>query len=335
MKKYLILSLAALAALVSCQKENFQNDTVSNEPLVFTASIAQDDTKATVDIAGSTAKILWEATDKITITDGSSHVAVYKVSTGAGKKTATFVKDSGDDLDSPGTYTATFGEAPSTTLSQPYSGTSVPVYMTAPSTSDPDNLCFTVQGGVLKLTLTKSGEQARKIVISNASGSYTLACTSPVDLSSGATFYMNLPAGTYNRMAVYDGNCKVAERTSLNMVIKENTLLPASTSTLEFNTIRVHFLEYSPSTRTVTGFTSRRATCRRHIAQELPAIPGHSQPISMIMSAMPQAILRLIPKLMELLSTSSAGLAQVALLMHMASQLIQMMQTTATRIQRI
>lgn len=220
---------------MSCQKEGLIEKTQTDEPLVFTASIASDQTKTTLS-GDSPAKIYWEATDYITITDASSHTAVYMVSSGAGTSTATFIKKSGDDLDNPGTYTATYGSAPSTSQIYMASG-SVPLHMTAPSTSSTDGLKFTAQCGVLRVTLTDATHQIMRVEVSNGTNTYNVTATSPVAVTSATNFYLALPAGTYTTMNIYDNNGQMVSMTGISLVITAGHLKPAgNTSALSFTT---------------------------------------------------------------------------------------------------
>lgn len=227
-----IFSLIVLAtALFSCQKA---------EPvLIFTAGIEQSGTKTTISIDGSTAKINWEATDQITITDANSKTAVYGVKSGTeGHPSATFEKVSSDAGFGTAPFTAVYGTVPSPSEVQTYSpSASVPVYMTAPP-SGTTNLTFTAQCGILKLHLTQDGKNVRKISLSDGTDKFTLACKEAVSISgSGADFFIALPAKTYNSLKVFDGEGHRAEK-YVSIEISVNKLKPATnTSTLEFNGI--------------------------------------------------------------------------------------------------
>lgn len=233
MKKIALISFAAIAALMSCQKEGLVEIAQTDEPLVFTASIAADQTKTTLS-DDSPAKIKWEATDCITITDASSHQAVYMLSTGAGTSKATFTKKSGDDLDNPGTYTATYGSAPSTSQVYMASG-SVPLYMTAPSTTSTDGLCFTAQCGVLRVTLTDATHQIMRVEASDGINTYKVTAASEVTVTSATDFFIALPAGTYTSLNIYDNNGQMVSKTGISLAITAGHVKPAgNTSALSF-----------------------------------------------------------------------------------------------------
>jgi Fibrobacter succinogenes major domain (Fib_succ_major). len=238
MKKILIFTLAALAALVSCQKENLQTESSIGESLVFSATIDNGDTKATIAVDGTFAKIKWEATDEITITDASSNKAVYKVSSGAGTPSATFTIKEGETALGAGPYTASFGEEPSPDVAQIYSAAaSIPIYMTAPS-SETTDLSFSAQCGVLDLKLTDATHGVIRIVVSDGTNDYTLNFSDEVAIASEKDFYLVLPTPTtpttYTSVKVFDNTGSVAVKSGLSIQVSRGHVKPARTSTLSF-----------------------------------------------------------------------------------------------------
>ena len=219
MKKTIILAaaVAALAMLVSCQKEN---PAQVSEDLVFTASIDAG-TKTTID--ASTGKVAWENNDEITVTDGT-RTAVYSISAINGGK-ATFAYKSGQALASRGvTYTATYG--PSDITSQTYSTKACDLPMIA--SSGTTSLKFFVTCGLLKLTLTKTGESIKTIAVSDGTDTYTLTCATAVDIASGTDFFIALPARTYTSIVLTNASNKTCaiNATSGGVVITTNRIKP-------------------------------------------------------------------------------------------------------------
>lgn len=209
MKKTMILSaFAALLSLSSCHKENTsvngnEEDVVSTAASpVFTASIAGA-TKTTVNVTDG--KVAWEEDDEITVTDASSKRAVYVIegidaTTGKAK----FVIQEGEAALGSGPYTATYGNVPATT--QAYSATAGKLFMTAPETSN-NNFTFTVQCGLMKLNLTKTGESVKSIAVTGtptdgSETTYTLTCDEALDITSAKDFYIALPAGSYTKIEI-------------------------------------------------------------------------------------------------------------------------------------
>lgn len=217
MKKTMILSaFAALLSLSSCHKENTsvngnEEDVVSTAASpVFTASIAGA-TKTTVNVTDG--KVAWEEDDEITVTDASSKQAVYVIeSIDATTGKAKFVIQEGEAALGSGPYTATYGNVPATT--QAYSATAGKLFMTAPETSN-NNFTFTVQCGLMKLNLTKTGESVKSIAVTGtptdgSETTYTLTCDEALDITSAKDFYVALPAGNYTKIEitnVWDEKC--------------------------------------------------------------------------------------------------------------------------------
>ena len=209
MKKIMIFAaIAATLSLASCQKEGL-NEAVKDDPSavsespVFTATISTG-SKTTVDAASG--KVSWETTDEITVTDKDQKTAVYSiesidVTTGRAK----FVYKSGDTLGE-GPYTATYGIAPTT--AQTYSATPGKLYMTATATSG-TSLEFTVQCGLMEIKLTKTDESVKHISVfgtptGGAETQYALTCTEAQSIATEKSFYIAVPAGSYNKIVLSD-----------------------------------------------------------------------------------------------------------------------------------
>ena len=211
MKKTMILSaFAALLSLSSCQKEitsvnGNEEDVVSTVASpVFTATI-NPETKTTVNVTDG--KIAWEATDVITVTDAAKNSATYSIEgIDATTGKATFVIKDGTLGDGP--YTATYGTEPAT--AQTYSATAGKLYMTAPATSN-NSFTFSVQCGLMKLNLTKTGEIVKSIAVTGSTHvTYTLTCNDAQDITSAKDFFIALPAGNYTKIEitnVWDEKC--------------------------------------------------------------------------------------------------------------------------------
>lgn len=220
MKKIMIFAaFAALLSVASCQKEAVDK---SVDSPVFTATIAGD-SKSTLNL--SDGKIAWELTDEITVKDNSSHTAIYKVkSIDAGTGKATFEFKSGQTLNTTGSYSATYGTAPTT--SQTYSATAGKLYMTAPSTST-GTFTFSVQCGLMKINLTKAGESVKSVTVTGiptggSETTYTLNCSTAVSIASGANFCVALPAGSYTKIVITNSSDKVCTLDAKNPVVVAN-----------------------------------------------------------------------------------------------------------------
>ncbi len=210
MKKTMIFAaFAALLSLASCQEqitpasgtEDNRVSTITSP--VFTASINAGSTKTTLDL--SDGKLAWETTDEITVTDASSASAVYTIENiDATTGKATFVIKSGQAALGDGPYTATYGTEPAT--AQTYSATAGKLYMTAPATST-NSFEFTVQCGLMKLNLTKTGESVKSIAVTGtpiggSETTCTLTCTEAQSIATSKDFCIALPAGSYTKIEI-------------------------------------------------------------------------------------------------------------------------------------
>ena len=240
MKKSIILAaaVAALAIFASCQKEELESASSGND-LVFTATIDNPATRTTVNTDASDTenrgKVEWENDDEITISDGTN-TAVYSISAIDGTTgKATFAYKSGQTLATSGvTYTAIYGSEPLT--AQTYSADVTDLPMTA--TSETTSLKFSVTCGLLKLTLTKTGESVKSIEVTGiptggSETTCTLSCTDAVSIASGADFFIALPAGTYTKFVITDSEGKVStiNSTGSGLAIEANKIQPLSFQT--------------------------------------------------------------------------------------------------------
>ena len=238
MKKTMILSaFAALLSLSSCQKEitsvnGNEEDVVSTVASpVFTATI-NPETKTTVNVTDG--KIAWEATDVITVTDAAKNSATYSIEgIDATTGKATFVIKDGTLGDGP--YTATYGTEPATT--QTYSATAGKLYMTAPATSN-NSFTFSVQCGLMKLNLTKTGEIVKSIAVTGtptgtltggSETTYTLTCTEAQSIASAKDFFIALPAGSYTKIEITNAsNNKCTLNSASGVVVATNHIKPVT-----------------------------------------------------------------------------------------------------------
>ena len=234
MKKTMILSaFAALLSLSSCQKEitsvnGNEEDVVSTVASpVFTATI-NPETKTTVNVTDG--KIAWEATDVITVTDAAKNSATYSIEgIDATTGKATFVIKDGTLGDGP--YTATYGTEPAT--AQTYSATAGKLYMTAPATSN-NSFTFSVQCGLMKLNLTKTGEIVKSIAVTGtptggSETTYTLTCTEAQSIASAKDFFIALPAGSYTKIEITNAsNNKCTLNSASGVVVATNHIKPVT-----------------------------------------------------------------------------------------------------------
>ena len=221
MRKNIILAaaVAALAMFASCQQEDIE-PAVTGSDIVFTATIDNPATRTTINTDASSddkGKVEWESDDEITITDAANTSVKYVVSNiDATTGKATFTKKEGEtgSLAENSSYTATYGQAPST--AQTYSATAGDLPMTATSTTT--SLKFSVTCGLLKLTLTKADESVSSIAVTGtptegSETTYTLTCETAQSIKGGKDFFIALPAGTYTKFVITDSEGKVCTST--------------------------------------------------------------------------------------------------------------------------
>jgi len=237
-KTILFAAAAAIITFASCQKEEAP---VQNCDLVFTASIADNCTRTSID--AGTGKIAWEIGDEITITDNASVSVKYvvsKIDATSGK--ARFTKKSGEaGVIGDGPYTAVYGTDPAT--AQAYSADVPALPMNAQSSTT--ELTFTVTCGLLEVELTAAdGESTKDIskieVIGTSTGGaatvYALDCSEAQSIGSAKKFYMALPAGNYIAMKFTNSNGNMYYKTAKSaMTISANTIQQKAISGIEFN----------------------------------------------------------------------------------------------------
>lgn len=236
-KTIIFAAFAALVSLASCQKEEaiYNNGTDKSASPVFTASISGA-TRTTIDMTDG--KVEWEATDEITVTDATSASAIYEIeSIDATTGKATFVYKSGATLGD-GPYTATYGTEPAT--AQTYSATAGKLYMTAPETSG-NSFAFTVQCGLMKLNLTKTGESVKSIAVTGtpiggSETTYTLTCTEAQSIATAKDFCLALPAGSYTKIIITNESYATATLNSEpGVAIAANHIKPVTIKETKIN----------------------------------------------------------------------------------------------------
>lgn len=222
MKKLIIITLIGLAGLTSCLRESdFQQ-----RENVFTACIETSATKTTLEESGDGYKVLWAKGDRITITDGNSHVGEYTTESVTQQGVFTFA--GGEEAVTPSFeawYPSTVYNGGNPTLPSVLSyvpGNLAGVPMKA--TGSTSNLTFKNLTGIIRLNISSSqeGKKVRKIVLKadkplsgpftvtddaavvSGSEGLTLDCGEEgVAIGTSATaFFMAVPAGTYNPLKI-------------------------------------------------------------------------------------------------------------------------------------
>lgn len=253
MKKTMIFAaFAALLSLASCQKNeptdvgpDINIGAENNASPVFTA-IINPGTKTTVDVTDG--KVSWAASDEITVTDAAKNSAVYVIeSIDATTSKATFVIKEGENAPGDGPYSAVYGTPP--TKDQVYSATAGRLYMTAPATLD-NSFTFTVQCGLMKLNLTKTGESVKSIAVTGtptggSETTYTLTCNPAKSISSAKDFFIALPDGSYNKIEitnVSDSKCTLNSASGISVAANHIKPVTFDGSKLNFAALPLYAL---------------------------------------------------------------------------------------------
>lgn len=226
MKKILILAAAAaMFCLASCQKNEIAVNEATKLP-VFTASINSGTTKTTLD--ATTGKLAWESSDVITVTDFNCIEAEYKIESideETGK--ATFVVKSAGEGFGTAPYVACYGDVAASI--QVYTETPGDLLMYAPST-DGHEFVFTVQGGLIRLNLTKAGTNVQTVSVTNtANNTYSVYSFIPQSIDSAKDFFIAVPAGIYKKVEITDENGNTATLlASSGIDVKTNRIVPVT-----------------------------------------------------------------------------------------------------------
>ena len=219
MKKSILITatLAALAMLASCQKEQFtKNVTSATGVTEFTATIEQP-TKTAISDEG---KVTWVAGDTITVTDAAQKSAVY-VASSAGAST-TFTLKEGETAVGEGPYTATYGDIDNQVYDADAAGANCPLTAAQTSTT---TFKFSSPYAVVKITAESEVEEVIKSVDVNfGDKTYTLNCGEDVTLSSEAIDFF--VAVNQAKSASLSVSFHTADKTATK-VRKQNTTLAA------------------------------------------------------------------------------------------------------------
>lgn len=222
--KKIILSLLAIAALASCQKEQNPGTSGSEGVTRFTATIVE--TKTTIATDG---KIAWCVGDEITVTDGSEATAVF-VAESAGSSTTFNIKDGETPLGD-GPYTAIYGNINIEKQLYDASGANCPL-KAEPTTGT--SFTFSSPCAVLRITAKSDNAEAiTKVEVENDGTLLTtLTCSGQVLTPDGTVFYVALPADTYNALKItfYTDLLKAAKARSGVLTLAAGDLLPLTLS---------------------------------------------------------------------------------------------------------
>lgn len=113
--------------------------------------------------------------------------------------------------------------------------------MTAPETSN-NSFTFTVQSGLMKLNLTKTGESVKSIAVtSSTAATYTLTCNPAQSIATAKDFFIALPAGSYTKIEITNAKDVTCTLNSTNGVtVAANHIKPV--------TFGADKLKFSPAT---------------------------------------------------------------------------------------
>lgn len=227
MKKSGIILLFAVAALLAgCAKDNNLKAPKGDDPVIFTATIAQ--TRTALSIEGTAGKLVWEEGDEITI-NGVAYVATPDTENPA---KATFSPKGTDEAEPiSGMYYAVYnctynaemfyGTLPA---NQTYAANSLAGVAPMYAESEDTELAFRNICSLLEVTLKGdaeisaisvsssnlpmsgtfifSDEGQTAMAISEENDIVTLACDGTQLTADGVSFYIAVPAGTYQNLKI-------------------------------------------------------------------------------------------------------------------------------------
>lgn len=253
MKKNLFMVAAvALMALVSCNKEEINNNVVEQpqEPSVlveFTASLGDDDTKTTL----SGGKTLWLESDKISING-----QVFKVKELVdGGVSAIFVNENKlpEDFAAPYTalYPANVSEVPSTQTA--YGGTFDPAAVLETATSNNEYLSFKNVTSLLKFQVPTACSSVTLTSDDILAGSNSKTVTISGAMVAGTDYYVAVLPGTKANFSVKIEDYAVKSAASVNiarssiikMALPYNVYLHAKTSKYDWTSDGARFATWT------------------------------------------------------------------------------------------
>ena len=221
----IVLLFAAAALLAGCAKDNNMKAPKDGEPVIFTATIAQTRTALTVE--GTTGKLVWETGDEITI-NGVAYVATPDTGNPA---MATFAPKGADEAEPvDGKYYAAYGctfdaEQLSGILPATQTYAAGSLAGVAPMYAESSDIELTFKNICSLLEITLKGDAAvsqisvsasnlpmsGKFVISDGQtasvvaegyAGVTLDCGGAALSADGTSFYVAVPAGTYQSLKI-------------------------------------------------------------------------------------------------------------------------------------
>jgi len=232
MKKILLLSFV-LCSIFSCAKKE-QEIVEEGEPIVFTVSIDESETKTTVDPTG---KVNWVIGDEVIITgvskSGNTYTKKYVVDAVGDHRKATLVPAPGTSgySDTSYTYTANYGDVNNQVYNVTYPGSNCP--MTA-SGSKPKYVSgkwtmefnFTNACGVVAVSVGSSSES---VSVSNITaikvGGYALKFTTPTTIETGKEYLVAVKAGeSFSKITFQKSDGKTKSKTIGSVSLNANVL---------------------------------------------------------------------------------------------------------------
>lgn len=260
MKKKYFLTLALLALVTACDKEN-------DIPKTFTAGMEQcTNTNDKMHLDGNHLK--WDGGEKVMVFTHESLAATFNVTPQQDATKATLTYESGS-IYPDGPYIAV---SPASIASSTGSSVKLPTIQVSPdgslrempmvATSENTSFQFHNLCGVMKVHLQQSGVSINSIrVTANRplAGSFDIdgTTTEPIltatsennltmtilrtnvnqDITNGKDFYICIPAGSYDNMnlEIINGNGGSCIKRASNVTIVRNTIHPISVTNMEFD----------------------------------------------------------------------------------------------------